>query len=230
MAGGHVPRNGKCEHGGGPEKGNPKKGRTDKFRKCCKAVDGPFTTHDTLECRRFSKDSSPKDKPTKPFDSAKKTWKKPGSGDPAQIAYLTEEITKLKKRLKKSKKHKKGASDSSDSDSDSDWSSGTGSQVDKRLKLEQPPGIDLVSTDTRPIKATKLALDILKANEIAIENAKTGKVTAVVVILKVFRDKINNSRNANPKKLLKKPNKWLNSKKTALNRPKKHLKRLCRSI
>ncbi len=150
------------------------------------AVDGPFTTHDTLECHRFSKDSSPKDKPTKPFDSAKKTWKRPGSGDPAQVAYLTEEITKLKKRLKKSKKHKKCARDSSDSDSDSDWSSSMGSQVDKRLKLEQPPGIDLVSTDTRPIKATKLALDIIKSNEIAIENSKTGKVTAVVAILKVF--------------------------------------------
>jgi hypothetical protein len=121
MADGHVPRNGKREHGGGPEKGNPKKGHTDKCCKWCKAVDGPFTTHDTPECRRFSKDSSRKDKPTKPFDSAKKTWKKPGSGNPAQMAYLTEEMSKLKKRLKKSKKHsKKRAHDSSDSDSDSD--------------------------------------------------------------------------------------------------------------
>jgi hypothetical protein len=55
-------------------------------------------------------------------------------------------------------------------------------------------------------------------------------VTVVVTMLKVFGDKINNSRNANPKKLLNKPNKWLNSKKKALNRPKKHLKRLRRSI
>ncbi len=58
-----------------------------------------------------------------------------------------------------------------------------GSQVDKRLKLEQPTGIDLKSTDTRPIKATKLALDNIRANEIAIENSKTGEVTAVVAIL-----------------------------------------------
>ncbi len=43
------------------------------------------------------------------------------------------------------------------------------------------------------IKATKLALDIVKANEIAIENAKTGKVTAAVAILKVFADKLTNS-------------------------------------
>ena len=47
-----------------------------------------------------------------------------------------------------------------------------GSQVDKRLKLELPTGIGLKSTDTRPTKATKLALDSIRANEIAIENSK----------------------------------------------------------
>jgi hypothetical protein len=31
LAGDHVPRKGKCAHGGGPDKGTPKKGRTDKF-------------------------------------------------------------------------------------------------------------------------------------------------------------------------------------------------------
>jgi hypothetical protein len=41
---------------------------------------------------------------------------------------------------------------------------------------------------------------------------------------------INNSRNANPKKLLNYPNKWINSKKKTLNRPKKHLKGLHDSI
>jgi len=87
-----------------------------------------------------------------------------------------------------------------------------------------------MSTDTHPNKSTKLALDTIRANEIAIENPETGKVTAVVTMLKVFGDKINNSRNANPKKLLNKPNKWLNSKKKALNRPKKHLKGLRESI
>ena len=82
--------------------------------------------------------------------------------------------------------------------------------IDKRLKLEQP---NLEFTDTRPIKATKLAMDISKANEIAIETSKTGKVTAVVAILKGIGDKPNNSRNANPGKLLSKPNKWLILKK-----------------
>jgi len=120
MTGEHIPRKGKRAHGGGPEKGTPKKGRTDKFCKWCKAVDKPFMTHNTTECRRFNKDGSQKDRLTKPFDSPKKPWKKPGSGDPDQILpYLTEEMAKLKKKLKKSKKHsKKRARELSDSDSD----------------------------------------------------------------------------------------------------------------
>ena len=228
----HVPK--KRAREGDSDRGAPKKGRTDKYCKHCKAVDGPFTTHDTTECRRFNVDGSQKDRLTKPFDSTKKPWKKPGSGNSDQISHLTEEIAKLKKRLKqKSKKHKKRARDSLDNDSNSSWdngSSSTGRPVDKRLKIDQPSGIHLDSTDTRPIKATKLALDTIRANEIAIENPETGKVTAVVTMLQVFGHKINNSRNANPKKLLNKPNKWLNSKIKALNRPKKHLQRLRRSI
>ncbi len=63
----------------------------------------------------------PKDKPVKPFDSAKKPWKKTGSGDSSQMAYLTEKVAKLEKKLKKTKKHgKKRARDSLDSDFDSD--------------------------------------------------------------------------------------------------------------
>ena len=99
-----------------------------------------------------------------------------------------------------------------------------GNLVDKRIKLVQPSGIQLKSTDTRPIKATKLALDTIRANETAIENSKTGKVTAVLAILKIFGDNICNSRNANPGKLLNKPNKRLNPKKKHLNRSlKRHL-------
>ena len=109
-------------------------------------------------------------------------------------------------------------------------STGNRDPADKRLKLEEPKGIHLKTTDIRPIKSTKLALETIRANEIAIEISKTGKVTAVVAILKIFGENINNQRNANPKKLLNKPNKWLNSKKKALNRSKKHLKGLQESI
>jgi hypothetical protein len=84
-------------------------------------VIGPYTADNTIECRRFEKDSTPKDKPVKPFDSAQKPWKKAGSGDSSQMAYLTEKVAKLEKKLKKTKKHgKKRACDSLDSDSDSD--------------------------------------------------------------------------------------------------------------
>jgi len=66
LAGKQVPRKGKRTHGGGPEKGTPKKGRTDKFCKWCNAVDGPFTGHNTAECRRFNKDGSQKDRRLSP--------------------------------------------------------------------------------------------------------------------------------------------------------------------
>ena len=104
-------------------------------------------THNTIQCCRFNKDSSQKDRLTKPFDFAKKPWNKPGSGDPNQITYLMEEMAKLKKKLKKSKKHsKKRARESSDNDSDNNWDNGSssmGSLVDKCIKLEQLSGIHL---------------------------------------------------------------------------------------
>ena len=101
-------------------KGAPKKGHSAKYCKWFNTADGPFTTHDTSECRRFLKDGSLKDKPTKPFDTAKNPWKKTGSGDSSQMTYLTEKVAKLEKQLKKSKKNsKKRARDSSDSDSGS---------------------------------------------------------------------------------------------------------------
>jgi hypothetical protein len=93
--------------GGGSDRGAPKKGRTAKYCKWCKAVNGSFTTHDTTECRRFEKDGSPKDRLVKPFDSVKKPWKKTGGGEFSQIGYLTERLTKLEKKHKKSKKHGK---------------------------------------------------------------------------------------------------------------------------
>ena len=115
----HVPK--KRAREGVSDRGAPKKGRTDKYCKHCNAVDGPFTTHDTTECRRFNVDGSQKDRLTKPFDSTKKPWKKPGSGNSDQISHLTEEMAKLKKRLKQKsqKRSKKRSRDSSDSDSDS---------------------------------------------------------------------------------------------------------------
>jgi hypothetical protein len=114
-----VPK--KQVNAGGADKGNPKKGHTANYCKWCKAVNGSFTTHDTTECRRFEKDGTPKDRLVKPFDSVKKPWKKTGSGESSQMAYLMEQLLKLEKKHKKSEKHgKKRSRDSLDSDSDSD--------------------------------------------------------------------------------------------------------------
>jgi hypothetical protein len=103
---------------GGTNRGVPKKGHTAKYCKWCKTVNGSFTTHNTAEYRMFQKDGSPKDRLIKPFDSAKKPWKKTGGGESSQTAYLTEQLLKLEKKHKQSKKHgKKRSHDSSDSDS-----------------------------------------------------------------------------------------------------------------
>ena len=72
---------------------------------------------------------------------------------------MLEAIQKGQKKAAKSKKRKKRAYDSSsDSDSEQEFRSGdTGLSRDKHLKLDKPNGINLLSTDTHPIKVTKLA-------------------------------------------------------------------------
>ena len=115
------------------------------------------------------------------------------------MAYLSEKVEKLERKLKKNRKHsKKRVCDLPGSNSDSDQDSGYSSpsnHVDQHLKLNKPSGIDLKSTDTCLIKASRTAVDIFKANKIAIENSKTRKVTTVVAIMKVFGSKIGNDPN-----------------------------------
>jgi hypothetical protein len=116
-----VPRKkGKGGGSGGPA---PKKARTAKYCNCkwCKEVDGPYQTHNTSDCCRFDKDGKETGKSHKPFDPAKKPWKK-GGGDSGKMAYLTKKLEKLEKKLKKckskksSKKHlQNSSSNSSDS-------------------------------------------------------------------------------------------------------------------
>jgi hypothetical protein len=94
----HV--SGKCGNGGGSKGPAPPKGCSDKYYKWCKAVGGPFTTHDTVEveCHRFDKDGKQMVKPPKLFDFGKKPWKK-GSRDTNQMAYLIKKVEKLGKKL-----------------------------------------------------------------------------------------------------------------------------------
>ena len=49
------------------------------------------------------------------------------------------------------------------------------------LKIRQQAlGLNLIVTDTHPIKATNLALNITKTYEIVNKNSKTGKMIVVV--------------------------------------------------
>jgi hypothetical protein len=90
---GIVPR--KHWKGGGSGGPAPKKARSAKYFKWCKAAGGAHQTHNTSECCRFDKDGKKVGKPSKPFDSTKKPWKK-GGGDLGQMAYLTKKFEKLK--------------------------------------------------------------------------------------------------------------------------------------
>jgi hypothetical protein len=63
-----------------------------------------------------------------------------------------------------------------------------------------------LSTEPHPIKVATTAPDNIRADEIAINTAKTGKVTAVVTVMSIFCRERCNSQNAKSrdKKLLAK--------------------------
>ena len=57
-----------------------------------------------------------------------------------------------------------------------------------------------MSTGPRPIKVTSTAAKTISGEEKAIENAKTGKVTAVVAVMYLIRKSKTNLHNANLQK------------------------------
>ena len=62
--------------------------------------------------------------------------------------------------------------------------------IDKHLKLDKPLEPIYLSHKPRPIKVVETALSVAtKADEIALETAKTGKVTAVVAVMSIFKRK-----------------------------------------
>ncbi len=109
---------------------------------------------------------------------------------------------KSQKKAGKSKKHKRCDNESNDS-SNSKWETGygdTGFSVDKHLKLDKPLALSTInlSTKPRPIKVAATApSEISRADEIAIETAKTGKATAVVALMSIFSKKRCKLRSAN---------------------------------
>ncbi len=96
------------------------------------------------------------------------------------------EAYKKAQKAGKSKKRKSCNYDSSDS-SDSEQETGhsnTGFSIDNHFKIDKPLGSVYLSTETHPIKVTNTApSNNMRADEIAIETAKAGKVTAVVAIM-----------------------------------------------
>jgi hypothetical protein len=86
----------------------PKKGCSEKLCHHCKAHDGPFQTHNTLDCHRYDSNGKPlKAAAGKPSES-KKPYKK--SGGNKGMAFMQSQ-----KKAGKSKKLKKRDYDSSDS-------------------------------------------------------------------------------------------------------------------
>ncbi len=70
--------------------------------------------------------------------------------------------------------------------------------VDKHLKIEEPLGTIYLSHKPCPIKVVNTALsETTKADENASKTAKTRKVTAVVMVMSIFKKKRCELRNAN---------------------------------
>jgi hypothetical protein len=71
--------------------------------------------------------------------------------------------------------------------------------IDKCLKLDEPYMSDLQSTQPCPIKVMDSISDSDRANVKALENAKTGKLTVVVMVMHLYGNTKGNSINANAK-------------------------------
>jgi hypothetical protein len=78
--------------------------------------------------------------------------------------------------------------------------------VEKRLKLDKPFMSDLQSTQPRPIEVTDSISDSDRADVKALENAGTGKVTALVAVMHLHGNAKSRSINNNAKISAKRPN------------------------
>jgi hypothetical protein len=65
---------------------------------------------------------------------------------------------------------------------------------------------DFQSTQPRPIKVTDSVSNSDRADAKALENAKMGKVTAVVAVMHLYGNNKNKSISDNAKFVLKRPN------------------------
>ena len=104
---------------------------------------------------------------------------------------------KASKKASKSKNCNKSnnySSDSSNNEQETGYGD-TGISVDKRLKIDEPLETIYLSHKPHPIKVVNTALsETTKADEIVSKTAKTGKVTAVVAVMSIFKKKDANCR------------------------------------
>jgi hypothetical protein len=125
-------------------------------------------------------------------DAAKRQW-----------YYIQQKVQAYAKANKasKSKKCREGEYDSSSS-SDSEYDNGCNNMcfcVEKHLKIDKPIVTICMPTDSPPIKIINTAPSkTMRANEIAIETAKTSNVTARVTVISIYCRKKCNLRSANP--------------------------------
>jgi hypothetical protein len=90
--------------------------------------------------------------------------------------------------------------------------------VDKRLELDEPFLSDSKSTQPRPIKVTdQILISDNRAAEKAFEIPKTGKVTAVVVVMHLYGNTESNLITTSAKNSAKKTKLRSNLKKLGLN-------------
>jgi hypothetical protein len=88
--------------------------------------------------------------------------------------------------------------------------------VDKRLKLDEPFLSDLQSTQPCPIKVMDPVPISTRADKKALENAKTGKVTAVVAVMHIYGNTKSNLPHTSAKNCAKKTKLVSKSKKLGL--------------
>ncbi len=197
-------------------KGNPKrkasgglagqvsKKGSEKFCQWCKAHGRPFTMHNTLDCCRYDSNGKPLEAAAGKPSESKKPYKKSGGNKGMDFMQsMFKAYVKSQKKAGKSKKHKKRDYNSSDS-SNSEQETGYGNMgldVDKHLKIDEPLETIYSSHKPRLIKVVDTALsETMKADEIASKSAKTGKVTAVVMVMSIFKKKRCKLRSANLRK------------------------------
>ncbi len=76
--------------------------------------------------------------------------------------------------------------------------------VEKHLKLDEPFMSDLQSTQPHPIKVMDSISNSKRADAKALENAKTGNVTAIVAVMHLYGDTTKRSISVNAKTSAKK--------------------------